>query len=424
MPLPVDVTGRDPSTRSLALRGLAALLVVATVVTLLLLQYNGAFEDSFRASAMVSSVGDGLPVGSDVKHRGVLVGRVGEVHVQPTPQGVRHVIRLDLKPQYAPGIPSTVKARIVPTNIFGAPSVDLVASDNTVTPLARDATIRGDDSTEALQLQTALTKVRDVLSAVQPAKLNAALTSIASALDGRGKQIGDLIGRLDGYVTALNPHAKAFQADLGKLAEVLEGLQRNAPALLDTFDSVLGATRTIVQKQQQLAATLAGAEVTVDTVHGVLVDSADRTIKLARNVSGIVKTLAADGPEITRSFTNLGQAVKSLGSSFSGPHGMFRLDLVISFSSYDPYTAADCPRYPGLAAPNCGKPVPPQQPTATTPAPPVSGLPIGPVGSQDEQDKINQILGLPPGTNNSVGSLLLGPIIRGTTVVLPNAEPK
>src|SRR5437660_5381273 len=202
MPLPVDLTGRGPSTRSLAVRGVAALLAVAIAVTLLLLQYNGAFEDSFRATAMVSSVGDGLPIGSDVKHRGVLVGRVGEVHVQPTPQGVRHVIRLDLKPQYVPGIPRSVKARIVPTNIFGAPSVDLVPTGQDATPIARDATILGDDSTEALQLQTALTKLRDVLTAVQPAKLNAALTSIASALDGRGKQIGDLIGRLDDYVTA------------------------------------------------------------------------------------------------------------------------------------------------------------------------------------------------------------------------------
>lgn len=443
MPLPADLTGREPSTGSLAVRGLAALLVVATVVTLLLLQYNGAFEDSFRATAMVSSVGDGLPVGSDVKHRGVLVGRVGEVHVQPSPQGVRHVIRLDLKPQYAQGIPASVKARIVPTNIFGAPSVDLVAADKSAGPLVRDATILGDDSTEALQLQTALTKVRDVLSAVQPAKLNAALTSIAQALDGRGKQIGDLIGRLDGYVTALNPHAQAFQADLGKLADVLEGLQRNAPALLDTFDSVLGATRTLVEKQQQLAATLAGADVTVGTVHGVLADSADRTIGLIRNGAGIVKTLAADGPEITRSFTNLGQAVQSLGSSFSGPHGMFRLDLVISFSSYDPYTAADCPRYSGLAGPNCGKPVPakPQKPSQ----PPVPGLPnvsgplpgfpslplpnlfggmVGPVGSPEEQNRINEILGLPQGTNSAVGSLLLGPIVRGTTVVMPGGEPK
>jgi phospholipid/cholesterol/gamma-HCH transport system substrate-binding protein len=444
MPLPDDASGRGPSTRSLAVRGVAALLVAAAVVTLLLLQYNGVFEDSFRATALVSSVGDGLPIGSDVKHRGVLVGRVGEVHVQPSPQGVRHVIRLDLKPQYAPGIPASVKARIVPTNIFGAPSVDLAVSGPDTTPLARDATIMGDDSIEALQLQTALTKVRDVLSAVQPAKLNAALTSIASALDGRGKQLGDLIGRLDAYVTALNPHAQAFQADLGKLADVLEGLQRNAPALLDTFDSVLGATRTIVEKQQQLAATLAGADVTVDTVHGVLVDSADRTIGLIKRGAGVVNTLAADGPDITRSFTNLGQAVKSLSTSFSGPHGMFRLDLVISFSSYDPYTAADCPRYPGLAGPNCGNPVPakPQQPAASvpTPAPPVPGLPnisgplpgflglplpnlfggmVGPVGSPDEQDKINQILGLPPGTNNPVGSLLLGPIIRGTSVVMP-----
>jgi hypothetical protein len=44
---------------------------------------------------------------------------------------------------------------------------------------------------------------------------------------------------------------------------------------------------------------------------------------------------------------------------------------------------------------------------------------VGPVGSPEEQAKINQILGLPSGTNSAVGSLLLGPIVRGTTVVMP-----
>lgn len=463
MALPADPSGRGPSTLSFALRGVVALVVVLLVATALLLQSRGVFRDDFPATAIVGNVGDGLPIGSDVKHRGVLVGRVGDVRVDSTGQGRRHVIRLDIKPEHAGGIPAAIKARIIPTNIFGAPSVDLVSSGPDTVALARDATIPGDDSQETLQLQTALSKIRDVVSAVQPAKLNTALTNIADALDGRGKQIGELIGRLDSYVSALNPHAATFQANLESLATALEGLQANAPALLDTVDNVLASSRTLVEKQHQLAATLAGGATAVDTVNSFLEANGERAIKVVQRGAAIVDTVADDSAEVPRAFDNLGRVVATLGSTFSGPHQTLNIDLIIGFSPFEPYTAADCPRYPGMSGPNCGQPVParttsalppspvpapaPAQATPTAPPtlpglptlPDLPGLPVlpvqpgqspfpqlplptlpggmvGPVGSQQETDLFNAILG---GYGGDLGSLLLGPILRGTTVVMP-----
>ena len=48
---------------------------------------------------------------------------------------------------------------------------------------------------------------------------------------------------------------------------------------------------------------------------------------------------------------------------------------------------------------------------------PAAGGSVGPVGSVAEARTINALLGTPNG--GAAGTLLLGPILRGSTVVLP-----
>ncbi|WP_020668780.1 MCE family protein [Amycolatopsis nigrescens] len=432
----LDPSGRGPKTGTLAIRGLCYLTAVALVITLLVLQSRGAFRDDLRATAVVSDVGDGLPPGSDVKVRGVLVGTVGTV--ESTPGGARHVVQLNLKPEHAQGIPASVKARILPTNIFGAPFVDLVPEAGDDTVLAAGATVPGDDSVEALQLQTAMTEVRDLLAAVEPAKLNAALTGVADALDGRGAQLGSMIDRLNSYLSALNPHAGTFGHDLSTLAAALEGLQANAPALLDTVDSALVTSRTVVEKQQQLANTLTGGAATVDTVHGLLQDNGDRLIRMANQSAPVLREVAKDAKEIPLSFEALSKGVASFAGAFPPPHHWLTLDLIFTVTPFTPYTARNCPAYGALEGPNCDDPLPPQPdplpvPPPQPPAPPAQPLPqtaapapapsapfggmVGPVGSGEEQDMIGSMVGDAANALGSLGSLLLGPFFRGTTVV-------
>lgn len=427
-----DPSGRDPRPVTLAVRGVCYLAVLVVAVTLLLMQSRGDFTDVFHATAVVSDVGDGLPTGSDVKLRGVLVGSVGSVDSQA---GAAHnVIELNLKPQYANGIPASVKARIIPTNIFGSPSVDLVPAAGDTSSLASGAVIPGDDSAEALQLQTAMTKLKDILTAVEPAKLDAALSGIAQALSGRGPQLNSMIGRLDDYLTALNPHASTFSHDISSLASALDTIQQTAPALLDTVDSSPTTTKTIVDKQQQLAAALAGGATAVDTVNGFLGDNVNRVITITKDLRPVVHAVSAQSAQIPVSFKALGSGAAALAQAFPGPSNKLTIDLVFSLSPFSPYTAADCPRYPGMNGPNCGNPVPhkdiappplpppaptpvqPPTPAPGVPAPVVQGGTVGPVGSQSEMDQLNTLIG---GSAGSLADLLLGPILRGMTVVMP-----
>lgn len=409
----LDPAGRGPKAPTLALRGVVFGAALAVGAGLMLALSQGAFEDKFEATALVADVGDGLPIGSDVKLRGVLIGRVASV--DSIPGQAQHTVRLDLKPQHAPGIPASVQARIIPTNIFGAPSVDLVPDAGDTRRLAEGATIPADVSAETVKMQTAIDKLHDVLKAVQPAKLNAALHNISRALQGQGAQIGDTIARLDSYLTALNPHAGTFGANLVALGDALEGLQKSAPALLDTVDSLVTTTKTIVEKEDQFVAALTAGARTSDAWDGFLDKHGGNIVKVMRTTRPITGTMARQHNLITVSFKKLGNAVDALSEAFDKETGYLTMNLALTATPFDMYTAQDCPRYGSHAGPNCGGPMPAgsgtQQTTRSAP-PPDSTLP--PATPQD-----NQLLdGLLGGTAGDLGELLLGPLLNGSTLVI------
>jgi len=413
----VDPSGRGPKAPTLAIRGIIFGAALALVAGLLLAESQGAFEDTFPATALVSDVGDGLPVGSDVKLRGVLIGRVSKV--DSVPGQAKHVVLLDIKPRHAGGVPASVKARIIPTNIFGAPSVDLVAEPGDTRRLAEGATIPADTSVETVKMQTAIDKLHDVLKAVQPAKLNAALYNISKALEGQGAEIGDTILRLERYLSALNPHAETFGQDLVLLADTMEGLQKTAPALLDTIDGAVTTTRTVVAKEKQLVKALVGGAVTSDAWGGFLNDNGEKLIRVIRQTRPIVGTMAKQHTYITASFKALGNGIRGLRNIID-EDGRAHLDIVFAGSSFEPYTAADCPRYPGMDGPNCGDRVPSSGQARTAQAPPPEyGGSVGPTGSPEEKNLLDSLLG----DGGDIGDLLLGPFLRGSTIVLPPTTP-
>lgn len=412
-----DPTGRGASAPALFLRGLVYLAVVATTAVLLLRQAAGDFSEYVPATAVVSSVGDGLDPGADVKLRGVLVGTVDEV--ESAPGGSRHVIHLRLNPMHAAGIPASVKARIIPTNIFGQPSVDLVAERGDTTALAAGATIPGDESQEALQLQTAISSVQQLLTTVEPAKLNATLSSIRRALDGRGAQIGRMIDRLHSYVGELNPHREEFAALVSSAATSLEAVAETAPDLLDTVDDLLPTARTVVDKRAEFDATMRGAAALLGTVDGFLQDNQDRIIHVTSASRRIFAALSSDPDAVPGSFRALGKGVAALAKKFDKGTGHLDIGGTFLLAPYQPYTAADCPRYPGLDGPNCGQPVPRERKSSARDDVPQLGGAVGPVGSRQELQTLDDVLGDDTLGDNGIAGVLLGPLLRGSTVVMP-----
>lgn len=406
--------GRTASVRRRATYGVIYLGTVALAAGLLLLQSQGAFRDTVEVSTKLDSVGDGLPVGADVKMRGAIIGRVSGVDAT-----LDHmVVRLQLDPKYASAVPASVQSRILPTNAFGAPYVDLRVTGTETPTIARGAEIPQDLSKGTVQMQTVFQKVYDVLVAVEPAKLNVTLNAIADALSGNGERLGRIIERADSYLSSLNANADVFAADLTELATTLEGVQRAAPDLLEAADNVSATARLVVDTRNDMRAFFQAGTRTSSQLAGFLSRTTPPITRGLDAGSRLAVVLAPLAPDIDESLVTLGQLSGRLTTAVPGHKGA-RIAATVTSVMWPQYTSADCPHYPGLAGPNCGA-ADPQQATPLT----SYGGTVGSVGSPEEKRALGKVLGnlqpspQPPLPVNEIPELLLGPVLRGIAGIL------
>ena len=119
----------------------------------------------------------------------------------------------------------------------------------------------------------------------------------------------------DAYLTALNGHAGEFTATLTALGAGLEGLKRNAPALLDTVDNVVVTSQTIVAKRERLAAALTGADHTVQDLLPYWRRYDTRFVNDMHDGAGLVATIAQSPMPLAESLSGLGAGAAMLANS-------------------------------------------------------------------------------------------------------------
>ncbi len=235
------------------LYGLAFVIVVIVLVLLMLAQYNQAFKTVDRVTVDSDRAGLQLVPHSDVKVRGLIVGEVRGIRSTPTGAA----IDLALDPGKAALIPDNSSARMLPKTVFGEKYVDLVPPANNPGPHLKDGDrIAQDKSTTAVEVTQLLDDIMPLLTAVRPEKLNATLNALATALQGRGEEIGQTIDLADDYLKQLNPHLPTIVHDLRQLSTVAGNLNDAAPDLLTIMQNLQVTNRTIVVKEPQLVSIL------------------------------------------------------------------------------------------------------------------------------------------------------------------------
>jgi len=347
-----DPSGRGPSGMQLLVAGLALFAVVATATTLLLLRYAGVFTPRVPVVAELTSTGDGLPAGSDVKFRGLTVGRVRSSEVAAA--GDIQRVSIDLQPQYAGGVPATVTARVVPANVFAITSIELL-DNGPAAPLTAGAVIQQDKSKKTVALQTALTTFRNVLTKLDPDKLGRILTSLSEALDGSARMPGSTLERLDHWLTAVDQ--VGISSDLQNFTDAAAGLNQSAPDLLDVLNQSVTTARTISERQDRLTALLTSASNTVDTVNGLFARNPNTGKELVAGLADTFGALAAQPDALPQAMVNLNDDLRRYATTFhDGGNGKleWQWSIDVSLTPFRPYTRADCPRYGELAGPSCG----------------------------------------------------------------------
>jgi len=478
VPNSFESNDHGPSNRRLFFTGLALLAIVAVSVALLIAQSQGALQHSVRVSAEITNVGDGLPVKSDVKFRGVLVGFVSGVI--PAAVGHPNIVRIDLYPEHAPGIPDTVTARVVPSNVFAVSSVQLVDNGNRSSSLRSGAVIVEDQTLPTVLFQTTLNKFRQVLSAVGrqvSADSIGWLTALGDATSGRGKRL-EAAGRdLSEIVDELNTvvaEDPTSASTMSALIDATAALGQTAPELLNALDGAVQPMRTLAEKRSQLMNLLGVGLGTTRVLGDAFDNNTDRMIDISTKLTPVLGVLGDNAETIHDISTRLTTLIaRVIDVGWNPETSQLQAKAVISLTPTRTYVRSDCPRYGDMVGPSCftapevptapaltpalesrGFPLPPGitenrpnfapprgsvlppevNPPADPPPPAPSDPPpadaaqpqsaviggnVGPVGSRMEKQQLEVIMGDHVSTATQI---LFAPLVRGATVRLAAAK--
>lgn len=333
---------RELTSGDLAKRGVISLVVMALILTLVWMVARGHFEDTPEVTTEFTNVGGALTTGSDVKVRGNIVGKVKEID-----EGDGKVkVTVTMEESELERIPGNVKASVLPATVFGTSFIDLAVplGQQPRGSLERDATIVQDADT--IELQRALDDIDALVKALGPAELASAIGSAAQALNGRGEQIGQIVGRTNTLLAKVNPEWGLFSEDLRLLADNLEIVSEHAPGVLNAVDDLLFTANTVVEKRSELTTFLTGGTALFNK-SDAFIDANRQRLRDSLRLGSTVLDAVYDNRRAALSGAFHGNVRASRSIQPALTDGWAWARLFVSTDDPDYYTRGDCTGYQG-----------------------------------------------------------------------------
>jgi ABC-type transporter Mla subunit MlaD len=367
MPNSYDFDPRSPSNRSLVFVGVCFTAVAVLTAAAMVAKSEGTFDNFVKVDVELVNIGDGLPEHSDVKFRGVLVGMVADV--TPSRHRRPNLVHVDLKPEYAAGIPNTVTARVIPSNLFAVSAVQLIENGRGSAPLRTGAVVREDTTLPTVMFQNVLAKLHDLLLDVAHKpddRTVGLLETLGEATHGRGQQLTDAGHDLNKILAQLNTVVSANDtgpSTLSTLTAAADGLRSASPELFDALDSSIQPMRTFAEKRVQLTNFLSGGLSTVGTLGDAFDHQTDRLIVIGTELTPALGVLGDHAGDLHGIATRMKVfANKLYDEAWDPERNVLTVKGVIALTPTRSYVRADCPRYGALAGPSCQ--TAPEVPTA------------------------------------------------------------
>ncbi|MBF6290093.1 MCE family protein [Nocardia cyriacigeorgica] len=243
--------GIEGSRTSHVAMGMLGCLFVLAAIVLAVATNRGLFKPTVRIDLVSDRAGLMLEPGSDVRLRGVVVGRVDTVELV----GGKARIAMDIDADWAREIPTNTSAAIDLSTLFGRKFVAFTWPEQ---PAATHLTpgVRMIAESVPTEFDELLEKLVVVLRAVEPQKVSGALNALSTALHGRGDGLGDMLVELDGFLAQFNGSLPALQRDLTAAAQTAGVLADASPELLRAVENLTTTGRTLTEKQTELSSFL------------------------------------------------------------------------------------------------------------------------------------------------------------------------
>lgn len=316
----------------LPLIGVTFLVILVGMLAAAIVDYSGGFTPRTRVSLVVPNAGNQLGVGAQVKLHGAIVGAVEKIEAHP--DGARLTLALD--PDDTDLIPADVLGRVLPKTLVGQNYVDLVLptrtdGGGTATAASRRIAdgdvIARDASARTVELETALDSLLEVLDAVPPQQVASTLNAVATALEGRGEQLGTTISSLQSYLSRFNESLPELNEDIRLIAEFSRTYRDAAPDLLAAFDDLSTTTTTIADERERFADTYTSVAGAARDTRRFLDDNGDNFTALTSTAIPTLETLARYAPQFPCFFDQLSTLVPRINEIFNAGTDRPRLSI-------------------------------------------------------------------------------------------------
>lgn len=250
------------------LMGLVTVGVAVAIVALAIGLFRGSFTRTVPVAVLSERAGLVMNADAKVKLHGAQVGSVESIESLP---GGRAKLHLAMDPSYMDIIPANVQVDIASSTVFGSKFVELVPPADPSPQGLRSGQVL-DAEHVTVEINTVFEQLSTVLQKIEPTKLNETLGALATAMDGRGDQIGQMLTDFDGFLAKIEPSLPTMEHELATAPAVFAAYADAAPDLISTVDAATRMSETLVDERQNLDALLVSviglADIGTDVIGG------------------------------------------------------------------------------------------------------------------------------------------------------------
>lgn len=241
--------------------GLVTVGAGVAVVALSVGLFRGSFTETVPVTVLSERAGLVMNADAKVKLNGAQVGSVQSIESLDDGRAALH---LAMDPSYMEIIPANVRVDIASTTVFGSKFVELVSPPNPSAQALRPGQVL-DAGHVTVEINTVFEQLSTVLKKIEPTKLNETLGALATAMDGRGDQIGQMLVDFDGFLAKIDPSLPTMEHEITVAPEVIAAYADASADLITTVDAATQMSETLVDERQNLDALLVSVIGLADT---------------------------------------------------------------------------------------------------------------------------------------------------------------
>lgn len=328
--------------------GIALVLGMVAAVAVSLVTFMGGFTSTVTVTVAAPRSGLVMDPDAKVKVRGVQIGTVAEI----TRTDTGSTLRLALDPELLRLVPENATVDIRSTTVFGAKYVNfMIPEQPAAEPLRPGARVTAEKVT--VEFNTLFQHLSDVLAEVEPEKLNATMTALGTALEGRGEQLGDLLTRGNAYLREINPTLPTLRRDLAASAGVTGLYADTAGDLLRTVDNATVTGRTLAESESEVDALLVNLTGLADTTGAVLRDNENQLVTALDLLRPSASLLHEYAPALNCIIGGLAKAMPIAELAFGGGQPGVALNASFMYGQDGYNYPEDLPKVNATGGPQC-----------------------------------------------------------------------